>query len=87
MRPGDDGGGDGGAFNAQVHVDTWVEPSDVTLSFDRPLMIRDVWNAYVVDDTGVQSTRVVFRLKKQVRAASDLHCTKRTPSRWRNPRH
>ena len=65
MRPGEDGGGEDGAFNAQAHVTTWVEPTDVTLSFDRELILRDVWNAFIVDG-GVQSRMVVLRLKKQV---------------------
>ena len=65
MRPGEDGGGNDGAFNAAAHVSTWVEPSDVTLNFDRPLIIKDVWNAFLVDG-GVQQKQAVFRLKKQV---------------------
>ena len=65
MRPGEDGGGEDGAFNAAAHVTTWVEPTDVTLSFDKPVTIRDVWNSFIVDG-GVESKNTVFRLKKQV---------------------
>ena len=85
MRPGEDGGGESGAFNAALHVATWVEPTDVTLSFDKPLIIRDVWNSFIVDG-GVQSKNVVFRLKKQVWRAPTAA---RASALWRvgrNPR-
>lgn len=65
MRPGEDGGGESGAFNAAAHVTTWVEPTDVTLNFDRPITIRDEWNSFIVDG-GVQSKSTTFRIKKQV---------------------
>ena len=64
MRPGSDGGGGIGAFNAQAKVETWVEPTDITVTFDKPLVIKDPWNADILDG-GVRQNFVKLRLKKQ----------------------
>ena len=64
-RPGFAGGGNAGAFTAQARVATWIEPTDVTLNFDEPLIIKDVWNAEILSG-GVQSKAVTLRLKKQI---------------------
>lgn len=64
-RPHDPGGGNNGAFTAQAKVKTWVEPTDMTLAFDAPLLISDVWNGEVKEG-GVMSKSVTIRLKKSV---------------------
>lgn len=64
-RPHDPGGGNNGAFTAQAKVKTWVEPTDMTLSFDAPLLISDVWNGEIKEG-GVMSKSVTIRLKKSI---------------------
>ena len=53
-----------GSFQAQAKVATWVEPTDVTINFDQPMVIKDVWNAFIVEG-GVASKSVILRIKKQ----------------------
>ena len=52
-----------GSFQAQAKVSTWVEPTDVTVHFDQPLIIKDVWNSEIIDG-GVASKTVTLRMKK-----------------------
>ncbi|KAL1504877.1 hypothetical protein AB1Y20_008647 [Prymnesium parvum] len=53
-----------GSFSAVAKVDTWVEPSEVTFSFNAPIRVNDLWNARVTSG-GTGTTKVTFKLTRQ----------------------
>ena len=58
-----------GTFTAVAKVDTWVEPSLVTIAFDAPVKIKDIWNARVTDDGSEDVDEpyqmITFRIARQ----------------------
>eukprot|EP00324_Dicrateria_rotunda_P010950 CAMPEP_0206176530 /NCGR_PEP_ID=MMETSP1474-20131121/58382_1 /ASSEMBLY_ACC=CAM_ASM_001110 /TAXON_ID=97495 /ORGANISM="Imantonia sp., Strain RCC918" /LENGTH=355 /DNA_ID=CAMNT_0053587643 /DNA_START=105 /DNA_END=1168 /DNA_ORIENTATION=- len=54
-----------GNLLAVASIETWVEPSDVTIHFDAPIKVQDLWNARLYKGGDGVSKSATFRLQRQ----------------------